>query len=187
MSNGKQDKPDKKSEGRALAAMGLDPAEVQAGPAGIHLSEEQAAFVTAFVDHGNKAQAALMTGITEPAAIRAMMANPNVQAAIKAELRLKVLANVVAADAAVERVLTQGGYTGREQIAAAKVAFERAGLLKAAELDAERQAATTGDLSRMSEGELERVIADAAARIAARKPGEGVTLDAETGEPVADT
>jgi hypothetical protein len=187
MSNGKATGPDKNSDTKsALALMGITEAEVTAAPAGVHLSEQQAAFVDCFIETGNRSEAALMAGITDPKEIRSMMANPNVVAAIKLGSVAEVLSNVVAGDAAVRRVLNGSDYTGREKIAAAKVAFERAGVLKAAELNAEKAAATTESLSRLSEGDLERVIADAAARIAARKPGDRVVLDADTGQPVAD-
>lgn len=182
MSSGNTDKRD----GKALIAMGLDPSEIEAAPAGVHLSALQAQFVAAYVEHGgNLTLAGAAAGLAPGRETRAMLAHPGVMAAIRREAALQAQANVAAADMAIGAILTGAG-ADREKIAAAKVAFERVGVMKRAELEAEREAAAPGDMSRMSEAELERLIEATAAKIAARRPGDGVVLDGSGAPDIAD-
>ena len=166
-------------EKKALSRAGIDTESLGFPAAGVVLSDREQAFVSAYVQMGgDRTGAARRAGFPHPPQdAAALMRKPGILAAIKREQALAVSGLVVMADKVLSDILGDEEAGAKVRIAAARVAYERGGVLKKAALDAAKEAAGLGDLSSMGVPELERTIADAAARIAqAERDRRAVTL-----------
>lgn len=160
-------------EAKALAKLGAAPSDLVLPEAGWVLNEQQNAFVEAYVRNGgDHSAAAAESEYPEPAKDgRGLLRLPSIRAAIKREQEIVIAGLVAAADKALSDILRYQDTAPKEKISAARVAYERAGAIKLATIEAERQAGGIGALSGMSVPELERAILEAEQRLeAAGKP-----------------
>lgn len=174
----RQNVPISDRERKALARIGVTPDDLGLPAQGLVLGERQMAFVMAYVENGgDRTKAADQAGYSNPKQSAAdLMRSPAIRTAIQREQALAVAGMVALADKTLSVILGDEDQPAKVRIAAARVAYERGGVLKRAALDAAKPNGDAGDLADMTPEELQRVIAEAAQRIADRE-GAARTLE----------
>lgn len=152
-----------------MSRIGVNESDLALPAVGLVLSDQQQAFVQEYVQNGGKADlAASAAEYPEPAKDgRALLRLPSIQAGIRREQALAVAGLVHMSDKVLSDVLNSVTTDAKVKIAATRIAYERAGVLQEARHEADRKAAGGGTMAGMSVHELERVVAEAEARIAA--------------------
>lgn len=166
-------------DARALAALGVETVDLPDTGA---LTARQRAFAENVVANGgNEKLAALAAGYPAESlrdALTDLRRHAGVQAAIRLEQAASVARLVRLSDKVVGDILADGAQHPKVRLTAARLAYERSGSIKRAQLDAAR-GDDGRDLSAMSVGDLERLVRELGARVQAA--GLGPMIDVTPG------